>query len=114
MKRLLFMLFLFCATAVLIGCATWIRANRECADPAWKFQDTVTCINKTTEGSRNQYDVSYRLTANQLLEQVNSGKVSETGAKMQLQDKFMLLKRDLNSDDGMYCTSTGKSGMFCY
>lgn len=98
----------------MTGCATWIRANSECANPAWKFSDTVACINKTTDGSRNQYDVSYRLTANQLLEQMNAGKISEATAKMQLQDKFMLLKRDLNTDDSMYCIATGKSSAMCY
>ena len=98
----------------MTGCATWIRANSECANPAWKFSDTVACINKTTDGSRNQYDVSYRLTANQLLEQLNAGNISETTAKMKLQDKFMSLQRDFNSDDPVYCIASGKSSAFCY
>lgn len=125
MKKLFLTLAgLFTAT-ILVGCATasYVTANKACSNPSLKFPDTVACVNANTENGRDAYSVSYRLYANQLLEQYNSGKISDIDAKIKLQDKFLELNKShvnmINSLSGgsggsTYCTSTGKSGMFCY
>lgn len=108
------------AAVMATGCATYIQANNQCANPALRFSDTVSCINKETDGSTNAYAVTYRLTANQLLEQLNAGKISETDAKMRLQDKFMQLRKghidayNAIAGGSTYCTAVGKKSMYCY
>lgn len=105
---------------MIAGCATYIQANNQCANPSLRFADTVSCINKETDGSTNAYAVSYRLTANQLLEQLNAGKITETDAKMRLQDKFMQLRKghidayNAIAGSSTYCTGIGKKSMYCY
>ncbi len=107
-------------TLLITGCATYIQANNQCANPAMRFADTVSCVNKETDGSTNAYAVSYRLTANQLLEQLNAGKISETDAKMRLQDKFLELRKghldayNAIAGGSTYCTKAGKNSMYCY
>jgi hypothetical protein len=108
------------AIVLVTGCATYIQANNQCANPAMRFSETVICINKETDGSTNAYAVSYRLTANQLLEQLNTGKITETDAKMRLQDKFMQLRKghidayNAVAGGSTYCTAVGKKSMYCY
>lgn len=107
-------------SAMITGCATYIQANNQCANPSLRFADTVSCINKETDGSTNAYAVSYRLTANQLLEQLNAGKITETDAKLQLQNKFMELRKghidayNAIAGSSTYCTGIGKKSMYCY
>lgn len=108
------------AVVLATGCATYIQANNQCANPSYRFVDTVSCINKETDGSTNAYAVSYRLAANQILEQLDAGKITETDAKMRLQDKYLQLRKghldayNAIAGGSTYCTAVGKKSMYCY
>lgn len=89
-KRLASVLVL---SSILDGCASYVAVNEDCNVPTKPFTDIVTCINKATAGSTNDYMMMYSLRANQLFEQYKAGKITETDAKAKLQEQYLALRQ---------------------
>lgn len=106
---------------IVAGCASYVAVNSECNVPSRPFTDVVACINNATAGSTNDYMTMYALRANQLLQQYQAGKLSETDAKVKLQEQYMALRQQhINAvaaissmSSTTTCTTRGKSTT-CY
>lgn len=80
-------------TLILAGCVSYVSVNSDCNVPSRPFADVVACINKASAGSSDDYMTMYALRANQLLQQYQAGKLTETDAKVKLQEQFLALRQ---------------------
>lgn len=107
---------------ILAGCASYVTVNSDCNVPSRPFADVVACINKASAGSTDDYMTMYTLRANQLLQQYQAGKLTETDARVKLQEQFLALRQQHMSSVAAVsamtarptnCTTRGKNTT-CY
>lgn len=98
MKKLILLL----AAVALGGCATVGKYQQACEAKYENFSEMVSCLKTSTRSdSRMAGDARIRLylmKADQLVAQVNANQLSETDARLQLQETYLGLKNQETSE----------------
>jgi|SRR3989344_91680 len=98
---------------VLVGCASVGSYQEQCEKQHVAFSNMVLCLKTAiSSNSRSAKDARvklYLLKADQLSEQVQKGKISELDARVALQELYVVLKRDENTEQSIANMSKSKT-----
>jgi hypothetical protein len=88
--------FLLLAIAALNGCATVGKYQQACEATYENFSDMVSCLKSSARSDSRMADNArvrlYLMKADQLVAQVNDKELTETDARLQLQETYLGLK----------------------